>query len=530
MIRRLTADLAHSESNVETPRPAKRKTSGRFPVKPSVGGSEHKNESLLASPILSKPPPLPLKPFPSVAEPVSSVASRPGVAPLITNSERNRSNSESQMPTSVREKRMGIIPRKNTESEKVEIRKNNRLSHLRGLSHGSALQKSSIPPVSDSSSPTSPVDGHFDKLAFSRRLSSLPEGKRKSRIEHSNIELARGVHYSLNQVYGPLKDLIKVLRGGTSKRTSIERTYYNAYSFKDELGKQLAHYESREDDNEEDDIRQATASIRESCNICIKTFQQLALALQKSVNPLVSQSNPRIVRTLMHLLYASLIEARNSCLKLRDVDLRSNTLDGARDFNRDTDYSLPKGRPSTSHRVRDHQGSVVNVTQANGSSTERATLLRSADRMAEAAGSSPPQRNHSSIENISVNDMPTPSLSRSSTFSGSIEDDESQQFERIWYKTNAASDTALVVLANCTSYLANARSYANSRSNDSEVNMYDMLLERCKRMRDIAEVLRRRLSTSSARSTSLRDNPDFWSSVTVFTRVCITSEYVFPCF
>lgn len=100
-----------SESPMETPRPARRIPSSRFPVIPS--NSEGSVDMTTRSPNQIRPPPIPTRSHFRVASGQSvHLMRRPGLAPLISGgNERNRSNSESvlQASAAARTKRMGML-------------------------------------------------------------------------------------------------------------------------------------------------------------------------------------------------------------------------------------------------------------------------------------------------------------------------------------------------------------------------------------------------------------------------------------
>lgn len=314
---------------------------------------------------------------------------RPGPSPVSVGNERNRSNSESVLQVTaaqnIRNKRMGMVPRRNFDLGTVDETRTNRFSHhYRGLSHGSVLRDKHSNGVRHASAyPPSPSLSERQGNPFVRRLSSLPEHKRESHHPNNIVEAAKGVLWSLYQVHPQVATLINVVEESASKRSSLERVYYNASTHLDRLDKELHDYDSISDGNKEKKARSNT-NVRNACRACIMAFQQVGSLLLHSVPQLVSDGDPRCIRTLLLLIYGSLVEARNACSNLgvtiSDVNIskdqepsvfaaQEETLQTIRDRSatptRDRPNGLRRLRTATTSQQSNGHGHCNTITNAH---------------------------------------------------------------------------------------------------------------------------------------------------------------------
>lgn len=314
-------ELKEPQSAVEPPRAQRRALSGRFPVVPAA---------------LSSDPPDSAESIPKPSLPAKShlrglsgqsisngIQKRPGIAPLISNNERNRSNSESiiQATAAVRQKRMGLLRRDRTELDSIDETKAVRQSHYRGLSYGSVLKRngSISSPGAASSSPSSPKDPRKQPAQFVRRLSSLPEHK-TDQIRRPLIEGAKGILYALYQVHPQISGLISASKGRDVRRSGLEMSFYNASVHVDKLNKSLENTDNIDPEDEESWER-AEATINSDCTVCIRSFVHVTTQMQESAHKIIAGADPRYVRSLLLLLYGSIVEIRNA-IKSFGIELK----------------------------------------------------------------------------------------------------------------------------------------------------------------------------------------------------------------
>jgi Leucine-rich repeat (LRR) protein len=308
----------YEESPMETPKPAKRIPSSRFPVIPQTGSTDGSSP-----PTQPNPPPIPTRSHYRVVSGQSMAIKRPGIAPLIS-SERLRSNSENVVQNP-RAKRMGMV-RNKKDLDSIEESKANRLSHLRGFSHASALKRASLlgstADEADASSPNSPREGGNRRNEYVKRLSSLPEYKWDAEWQPPTLQGARGVLYALYQIHPQISGLIAAIRGREAKRTSLEAIFYYASTYVDRLNSSLERADAT-DPNDTEAVGRAVELVTEDCAHCIIIYQQVSELLQHSVRRIVAGSDPRYVRTLMLLLYGSILEIRNA---ITSVDVQVDVI------------------------------------------------------------------------------------------------------------------------------------------------------------------------------------------------------------
>lgn len=315
------ASLQIDESPMETPKPLKRTLSSRFPVIPSTGSGlgEPGSEGNKSSPIQPNPPPMPMRSHFRMTSGTQTLTLRgPGITPLISqnSNERNRSNSESvlQASAAARHKRMGMLRREKPELDSIDETKVNRNSHLRGFSHGSVLKRNgtlSSPGGASSSSPNSPRDPRRNRLAFVKRLSSLPEHKVENELNSPVIDGAKGILYSLYQIHPHISGLIAAIRGKDVRRSTLEFTFFNASTHVDRLNEALEQAEVV-DVEDEDAVQRVETTVRRDCATCIMAYTHVTAQLQDNVKKIVAGADVRYVRSLMLLLYGSMIEVRNA--------------------------------------------------------------------------------------------------------------------------------------------------------------------------------------------------------------------------
>lgn len=306
-----------SEGPGDTPKPSRRNIS-RFPVIPSTStsASESPIEHSSRSPGQTRPPPIPIRSHHRMPSGHVNGTRRPSIAPLGVNSERNRSNSESvlQASAAARNKRLGL-KRERSDLDTVEESKSNRHSHLRGFSYGSVLRTRNgnlpSPYGPRSSSPGSPRDARKQRFGFVKRLSSLPEHKQESGLHNPVIEGAKGVLYALYQVHPHISGVLAAIKGNEAERSPLERAFFNAACQVDRLNEALEQADMI-DPEDRKAVDATEDAVQQDCTTCLVAYTQVSAQLQDSVRQIVTDTDARYVRTLMLLLYGSIIEVRHA--------------------------------------------------------------------------------------------------------------------------------------------------------------------------------------------------------------------------
>ncbi|KAI9872684.1 MAG: RAM signaling network component, partial [Pleopsidium flavum] len=537
-----------SEGPLDTPRPLKRGLSGRFPVIPSTSGSESASDA--RSPALTRPPPIPSRSHYRVASGQNAVLQnaalrRPGVAPLSAGNERNRSNSESilQATQATRNKRMGIVPRKQTNLSTVDETRTNRYSHYRGLSHGSVLHEkhsNGLGGGNSSSSPVSPAENERQRPTFVKRLSSLPEHKRDSQSSDEIVEAAKGILYSLFQVHPHISTLISVARDGASKRTSLEQVYYNASTHVEELDKELHLFDTFFDEEEEGE--RSNDAVYRACATCIMAYEHVGSLLLQNLGNIVQNGDPRYVRTLLLLIFGSLVEARNACsslgIALRGIEQiesqerKTDVIHEEGPQRRDPSITPTRVRPNPAKRLRSdtaiqhatHYSSYAmsgNNTPAvplyvNGRSRSNSRTNTLTSSTVSSVANTP-----RSGESFGLPGTPWTNF-RSNTMHGVDESESEAMFEKIFLNLTNAYDHALKGMPLVHRHVSRCLEVALETHTTREIcAFWKHLVDSCLVALDVSGALKIRLANLKLKDPGLRNQRDFWQLCNAFTKALV---------
>jgi hypothetical protein len=513
-----------SSEGTETPRPLKRVTSGRFPIK--VNGAEVPD---LRSPALPRAPPIPSRSHYRGLSQQNAALRRPGVLPLTIGyqNERLRSNSENILQASRdrlpsdRSRRMGIVSKKASELGTVDELRLNRYSHYRGLSHGSAMQgNSDTNGAINSRDPASPADPTAQRGLYVRRLSSLPERKRESMSPDPIIEGAKGILFALFQVHPPIQQLLGLARDGTNKRTSLERVFYNASTHVDELDQALQNYETFSEEDEE--IPRSNENVQRACSTCVSAYIHVCHLLQRNVDTLITNGDPRYIRQLLLLVFGSLVEVRNAGAALFQPDLPSeipavieesvleeNTLRPHFAQSRDKSITPARERPSTMPRNR---STTVVQHPSNLRVEVDAPII-------------PPYTNGGNRAATMTSATPRSGDSFASSASGNrmIADftEEDRMFEKIFLRLQQSSEMAIRSLPSVNSHFITAMKINNQSSHPEQPKQFwQILIQRCQIALQSSESLKARLSLIKLKEPGIRTQNAFWELCSAFIQVC----------
>ncbi|KAJ5232450.1 hypothetical protein N7468_005406 [Penicillium chermesinum] len=545
-----SADTSEGSFEAPKPIPVKRKLSGRFPVKPSTGDS---SASSSRSPSISRAPGLPSKNHYRMASGHQAAAyhmsgiQRPGIAPYAVN-ERNRSNSEGiiQASFAARNKRMGVITRKNTDLGPLTETRADRNSHLRGLSHGSVLRSRPVPTAvsgSSSSSPSSPRDRRRQRDGWVNRMSSLPEHKGERGSDDPVLESAKGILFALFQIHSHISALINVIKADDTRRHSLELVFYNASSHVTKLNEALEHAETAVSEDLEAG-RMATEAVKRECATCIGAYTHVGTQLRNSAGKIVSNGDSRYVRSLMLMMYGSLVELRNACSSLR-IPLSSNQKrtsapkasipDVARPPplerpprplvtpTRDTTAATKRFRSDTTIR-HPQPVPLANSNQMTNSSPGFATPSFNASRSRSSSRSnlintSVPSSLATPRSGEAFPPIPPGGPSRINPLTGLDENEEERIFEKIFHQLTSAYSAALQALPLARRQLSRCLEVAEqSRESDGMRMIWNNLIRRCKFCLEASEALGMRLSSMKVKEPNggLRNQREFWQLCKTF--------------
>ncbi|VBB77222.1 Putative protein of unknown function [Podospora comata] len=497
----------------ETPRPTiKRVFSGRFPVR--VNGSDMPD---LRSPALTRPPPIPSRSHYRGLSQQNGAQRRPGVMPLTIGNpnERVRSNSETIVQTSSRERsesrsrRMGIVSKRSELSTLEEIEGTNRFSHYRGLSHGSAMQGNGTVMQVQSPNVTSPAESALQRPVYVRRLSILPERRRESKVFDPVLEASKGILYSIFQIHPMIQMLIGLTNDGTSRRSnSLEIVFYNTNAHVEQLELEIQKHDqamdaggSRENEN-----------VQRACITLINAYTHVCSLLMSNVDLFLDNGDPRYIRTLLTQLYNSIMELRVTCSQVAPRSLpphmRTDPGETLRPHSRENSFVPPTAdRPAIiNNRSRNgtfvHHPSSLRVTTdvplgpfVNGSS--RTAIMSAAT---PRSGESFASNSTSGVRNLSADFT-----------------EEDRVFERIFLSLTKTADLVMRILPQLSQQLSSSMRLAMAqRAPEHVVQPWKMLIHRCTVSIQQTESLKQKLSTIKLKEPGIRTQAPFWGLCSSF--------------
>lgn len=518
-----------SSEGAETPRPMKRVMSGRFPIK--VNGTEVPD---LRSPALPRPPPIPSRSHYRGLSQQNAALRRPGVMPLtIGNSnERLRSNSESLLQASRersdRSRRMGVaLKSKEPNLVTVDEAKSNRYSHYRGLSHGSAMLGGSttVNGGITSRSPASPAES-TQRATYVRRLSSLPERKRESQSPDPIIEGAKGILYALFQVHPHIQSLIGLARDTTNKRTSLERVFYNATTHVEELDRDLQSYITYSEEDEEVSPR-SNENVQNACLTCVSAYIHVCALLERNVETILNNGDPRYIRTLLLLVYGSLAEVRNAGVNLFGNEISKIVVTEApsngtlRPHTRDKSVTPTRDRPNPGSRSRNGSRNGTAMQSSDGlrvgGEVQQPAFLATSSRsgtMTSTLSASTP-RSGESFGSTSTSAGPLRNIPVTGEFT-----EEDRQFEKIFLNLQDSAELALKQLPNIDNSFMKVMQINSQRGYSNRLRLQlQILIQKCQMAMQTAGALKARLSLIKLKEPGVRRETAFWDLCKTFLNV-----------
>ncbi|KXH51581.1 RAM signaling pathway protein [Colletotrichum salicis] len=523
---RAESDTAGEESSegVETPRmpPIKRVVSGRFPIK--VNGTDVPD---LRSPNLIRPPPIPNRSHYRGLSQQNTAIRRPGVMPLTIGNvnERLRSNSETllqatrgERPES-RARRMGVVSQKATQLGTLdETQANNRFSHYRGLSHGSAMQPP--PPSMSIKSPNSPAEPFLQRPIYVRRLSVLPERRRESKFYDPILEAAKGILYAVFQIHPMIQMLMSLTGDDSSKRSSLEIVFYNTNSHVEELEQEIQKHDHMGDEM----AGRENENVHRACQTLVGAYTHVCTLLAGNIDSFIDNGDPRYIRTLLMLIYNSIMEIRCTLAALtpeagliKPPTRAMNMSDTIKPHSRDSSITPTAERLGLAQRPRPgpimHNPSNLRVATdvplpylngISGMNGINGMNGNVASRTATLTSATP--RSGESFASVS---------SGGRGISDFTEDD--RYFEEIFLSLRKSSDIVMRILPLFQNHMSVlAKRAMGRRAPEHEVMSWKALISRCSMAVQQTEILRSRLSLVKFKEPGVMSQPAFRSLISNF--------------
>ncbi|KAH6851127.1 RAM signaling pathway protein-domain-containing protein [Chaetomium sp. MPI-CAGE-AT-0009] len=496
-----------ASEGAETPRPTiKRVFSGRFPIK--VNGSDITD---VRSPALPRPPPIPSRSHYRGLSQQNTAQRRPAVMPLTIGNpnERVRSNSETIIQTSSRERsesrsrRMGMVSKRSELSTLEEIEVNNRFSHYRGLSHGSAMQGNGASMQVKSPNMGSPAaEPALQRPVYIRRLSILPERKRDSKAFDPVLEAAKGILYSIFQIHPMIQALLVGLTNdGTSRRSNLEIVFYNTNAHVEQLELEIQQHEQAQDGFGQKE----NENVQRACVTLINAYTHVCSLLMSNVDLFLDNGDPRYIRTLLTQLYNSIMELRVTCTQV------------AAEGNH---RSVPSfSRPDLGETIRPHsrENSVTPTADRILNRSRNGTFVYNPSNLRVATDVSIPYINGSGRSAMVGAATPRSGESFASTSTTGTRNlsadftEEDRLFERIFLSLHKTTELVMQVLPTMnTQFMSSMRTTTTQRSPDHLIQCWKALVAKCNTSIQQTEVLKARLSSIKLKEPGIRTQPSFW--------------------
>lgn len=490
--------------------PLKRVVSGRFPVKVS-GGSDASDR---LTPNNARLPISQARLHSRGLSQQSTTIRRPGVMPLTIGNphERLRSNSDTMFQTtttkldrpSERQRRMAMASKRANDLGTLdETQADNRFSHYRGLSHGSSMTGRANPASAGSIS--SPADPLLQRPYYVRRLSVLPEQRRESKMFDPIVESAKGILYSIFQIHPMIQLFTRLTGDGTPRRSSLEIVFYNTNMHVEELEVEIQKHE----DATERGVRapRENENIQRAVLTLVNAYSHICSLLVNNMDNIVDNGDPRYIRTMMMLLYNSIMELRVTAneatigLSLRESKDRANSQgfgETIRPVYRESASATPTAERPT---PRSRTGTLVQ----HPSSTLRVATdvpvphVHLNGRLPQQQLASATPRSGESFASID---------SRfAADFSG-----EERIFDKIFLSLQKSTELVMRTLPNFNKQFNAAKSKAEAeRQPEHIVQCWRGLSIKCTVAIRETEILKNRLSRIKLKEPGIRTDPGFWT-------------------
>jgi hypothetical protein len=442
---------------------------------------------------------------------------------------------------------MGIVTKRNPELGVLDEPRSNRNSfHYRGLSHGSVLKdrqsalRNGI--SSGSSNPGSP--GGSEGHQFVRRLSSLPEHKSVPKAANKIIEGAKGVLYSLHLVHPLLGQMLSVVRDNTSKRSSLERIYYNTSTHLEKLDQELHSYDNISSSDEGQRVR-SIKIVGSVSRACIQAYQHVGNLLLESGPQLIANGDERYIRTLLLLIQGATVEGKNARTNMgtSSKDLKTSKIE--KPFVATLREDLPKVTvrpitpltqdvPHTGRRLRSDTANghprfpgtarpAVNPQSAvplyiNGRSRSNSR----SNTLATSANSSlvNTPRSGESFSALGTGALAGPG----SILSGQGYSDHEQDaaFEKIYLNLSKSAEHSLSAVPMVKAQFARSLEMGQGKyAFKNATELWSRVIGHCQYCVDCGDQLKRRLSTVKLKDPEVRGSSEFWRVYTRFANAFI---------
>ncbi|KAF2085925.1 hypothetical protein K490DRAFT_67212 [Saccharata proteae CBS 121410] len=512
---RAEAETDSSESNVETPRPQRTRTGGRFPVKPSISSMEaFADPKSGSSP--GNPPPIPTRSHYRVQSQQTASTRRPPITPLAIANERNRSHSEGAGSANIRAKRMGMVTRKTSDLARVEESSLRAAGHLR-VNSSDSLSKVQ---ADKTNVHANTGDAPRQKSLFMRPLSDVIEHKPWSDdydkvVNSFRMSVTLTVDFLL-----PVENLLRA--ANIPSHHALMNCFDQTQHVLKVVGGLLRRYDALAEE-EEDLADQLFGQLLQDSARLIDSHIELTALLNESFEEISRYCDDpgvkRIFQRLVNAQYMSAVDARNASASLgmvfnehndemnRDKHRSDRSTTPTQNWpNPDIRTAIPNqydGSTSIPNTPRNYNGtpplSTSNTLRANTISSSLAATPRSGESFATIG---------------------TVSMSRSNTMQNVDESDEEGLFEGIWQKLSNACQLTLQTLPSCHQKFIEAYTVAtrDPEPTRTSVQRWSRVIEKSSAVHQAAAQLHQTLKSIKLRDAEFRSSQQFWQMCTTYVK------------
>jgi hypothetical protein len=338
----------------------------------------------------------------------------------------------------------------------------------------------------------------------------LPERKRQSDSPDAVVEAAKGILFALAQVHPLIESLMGLTRDGENKRSSLERVFFNATTHVEELDRDIQHYDTYTEEDEEVAPR-SNAQVHRACVTCVSAYIHVCSLLSRNVESLLNNGDSRYIRKLLLQMYGSLVEVRNAGAALFPAPAKPEPQLSAvpeipstiRPILVERDNTPTKERPKPPSRLRSatvvqHSSNLKVMTDS------RAAFINGTGRSATMTSATP--RSGESFASISSSGIRTAEFT-----------EEDKLFERIFLGLNQSSEMAIRTLPTVYDHFLQGMKQSMAQGNHDQLkHNWALLGQKCQIALQTAEQLKAKLSTVQLKDPSVRKETALWELCNAF--------------
>jgi hypothetical protein len=354
-----------------------------------------------------------------------------------------------------------------------------------------------------SKSPATPTEQYPQRPIYVRRLSVLPERRRESKIFDPVIEAAKGILYSVFQIHPMIQMLMSLTSDGSAKRSSLELVFYNTNCHVEELEQEIQkhdslllegdNYSSRENEN-----------VHRACQTLVSAYGHVCTLLADNIDTFVNNGDARYIRTLLMLLYNSIMELR---VTLSTVTAESQRIQPA-------GADVPRNGDTIKARLRQPPPSIQTTERPAPPRSRSGTMTHNPSNLRVAVD--PPSAFMNGSRRTAALGSATPRSGESFAWSNdrSVDldfSDEDAQFEKIFLSLQNSADFVLHTLPNFNMQLTGGLRNAMSQGAPSGlIRDWKRLVAMCNDSIQQTELLKSRLSVMKLKEPGVRTQENFW--------------------